>query len=88
MSKAGDPEVDALLDELRFITETEDVQHVWRDGVYQGCLVTYANLHGLLKTMFHPYIPLMISGTPMEQATREYFERHGFEVPPGSPTHI
>ena len=54
MSKAGDPEVDALLDELRFITETEDVQHVWRDGVYQGCLVTYANLHGLLKTMFHP----------------------------------
>lgn len=80
----NDLDVVALLDVFRFITEAESVQHIWRDGVYQGCSVMYANLHGMFKTMFHPYIPLMVCGASPEAPTEEYFERHGVRVPPGA----
>lgn len=75
-------DVECLLATFRAITETESVEHIWKDGIYQGCSVTYRNLTGLFKTMFHPYIPLIIHGQPSPAATEDYFRQHGWPVPP------
>lgn len=83
---------DQLLDELRRIGKTESVKHVWKDGEYQGCKVTYTNpLLPELKTVFHPYIPLVITtvlqpgetpiSEPWPKLTRQYFLERGLLVP-------
>lgn len=53
-------------------------EHVWKDGIYEGCLMTYED--GMV--IFHPYIPLSMYGQPMPRVDREYFTSHGWDVPP------
>lgn len=87
---------DELLAELLRIGEVESHKHIWQDGEYKGCTVTYANpLMPELKTVFRPYIPLTISsvsqdGTivsePWPKLTRAYFLQRGLSVPPGEDT--
>jgi hypothetical protein len=87
-----DDDVNQLLDEFRRISETERVEHVWKDGEYQGCSVTYAHpLVPEMKTVFHPYVPLTFvrvlrpgespTVEPWPKLTREYFLQKGLTVP-------
>lgn len=77
----ADDSIEKLLDGFREITETESVEHVWKDGRYQGARVVYKNpLHPDLKEVFHPYVPLIITGDE-PQPTREWFIENGFSVP-------
>jgi hypothetical protein len=82
-----DSETEKMLDAFREITETEKVEHVWENGEYQGCIVTYKNpLHPDLQTVFYPYIPLLTySGAgefePPPKLTRDYFISCGLDVP-------
>jgi hypothetical protein len=87
----NDAETDYILEMFRDITETESVDYIWKDGEYQGCVVTYANLAPPFRTMFHPYIPLMITrvsapgepitAEPWPRLTRDYFLQRGLSVP-------
>jgi hypothetical protein len=86
--------VDELMDFFRHVTETEEVRHVWKDGEYLGQSVVYKNpLHPDLKEVFHPYMPLVVTGVvdpntfepiaevPLPRLTREYFIKNGLPVP-------
>jgi hypothetical protein len=81
-----------LLDELLYRGQVESHEHIWRDGEYHGCMVTYAHPYSPeMKTMFHPYVPLTVTQairpgepiTPLSwpKLTREYFIKNGLSVP-------
>lgn len=90
---------DDVLHELRKITTAEVTEHVWKDGVYQGLAVRYKRPpHPDGGGIFHPYVPLVITGVvhdpdtheplgSIEEGTprvdRDYFLKYGLPVPPG-----
>lgn len=83
---------DDEFEEFLRLGEVERHEHIWKDGEYQGCMVTYAHpLLPELKTVFHPYIPLTFTHVlqpgesptvePWPKLTRDYFLKRGLSVP-------
>jgi hypothetical protein len=60
-------DVDELLDAFREITAVENHHDIVEDGLYKGCIIRYKSGCEL----FHPYVPLTISGVIVDPDTLE-----------------
>lgn len=54
-------------------------EYLWDGDVYQGVLIY--DYFGSGLDVFHPYIPLLITGQEPSKVTRQYFIDRGWSVP-------